>query len=191
MFISALRTTALLLILCCVIYPALVTALAWGLMPAQARGSWVYREDGSIVGSMLIGQNFESPSYLHGRPSAAGAGYDAAASSGSNLGMYSQKRADRREADRARLLQENPEAQGEVPEALLAASASGLDPDLPIEAAGYQLPRIAHARGVALARLQSLLEEQKMGRDLGVLGEERVNVLAFNLALDRRFGKAP
>lgn len=188
MFFSALRATGVLLVLCCVLYPALVTALAWGLLPANAQGSLLSQEDGHIVGSMLIGQQFASPAYLQGRPSASG--YDATASSGSNLAMSSQKLQNRREMAQARLLQENPEAQGALPESLLAASASGLDPEIPLDAAYYQLPRIAHARGIAPERVGALLEEQRLGRDLGVLGEERVNVLAFNLALDRRFGKA-
>lgn len=190
MILPSLRATALLLVLCCGLYPALVTGLGQLLFPDEAGGSLIRDGQGQVVGSALIGQGFTSPAYLQGRPSAAGAGYDAAASGGSNLGMTSRKLADRRAADQARLLAENPEATGPVPEALLSASGSGLDPDLPPEAARWQLPRIARARGVELSRLEGLLDEQIQGRDLGFLGEERVNVLAFDLALDRRFPRA-
>jgi len=190
MILPSLRATALLLVLCCGLYPALVSGLGQLLFPDEAGGSLIRDGQGQVVGSALIGQGFTSPAYLQGRPSAAGAGYDAAASGGSNLGMTSRKLADRRAADQARLLAENPEATGPVPEALLSASGSGLDPDLPPEAARWQLPRIARARGVELSRLEGLLDEQIQGRDLGFLGEERVNVLAFDLALDRRFPRA-
>lgn len=189
MLSPSLRATALLLVLTCGVYPATVTGLAHLVAPDAARGS-LLTEDGVVRGSSLIGQAFVSPRYLHGRPSAAGAGYDAAASSGSNLGMTSQKLADRRAAEEARLRAENPDAAGPVPEVLLAASGSGLDPELPPEAARWQLPRVARARGVDVARVEALLDEQIVGRDFGLLGEPRVNVLAFNEALDRRFPTA-
>ncbi|MDP2313067.1 MAG: potassium-transporting ATPase subunit KdpC [Pseudomonadota bacterium] len=186
MILASLRATALLLVLCCVAYPALVTGIAQLAFHDAANGS-LLRDGETVIGSELVGQAFTSPGYLQGRPSAAGAGYDAAASSGSNFGPTSRKLADRRAADEARLVAENPDAPGPVPEVLLAASGSGLDPHLPPDAARWQLPRIAKARGVELARVTSLLDEQARGRDLGVLGEPTVNVLAFNLALDRRF----
>jgi K+-transporting ATPase ATPase C chain len=187
MLLASLRATALLLLLCCVAYPAVVTGIAQAVFPAAANGSLVRSDDGTVVGSSLIGQSFTSPRYLQGRPSAAGDGYDAASSSGSNLGPTSRKLADRRAADEARLREENPDAEGPVPEILLTASGSGLDPDLPPDAARWQLPRIAKARGVELGRVEAVLDEQIRGRDLGFLGEPRVNVLAFDLALDRRF----
>lgn len=187
MFAASVRATALLLALCCVAYPIAVSVPAQLLFPDAANGSLVRRDDGSVVGSRLVGQAFTAPGYLQGRPSAAGAGYDAAASSGSNLGMTSKKLADRRAADEARLRTDNPDASPEVPEVLLAASGSGLDPHLPPDAARWQLPRIARARGVEVARLEALLGELVEGRDLGFLGEPRLNVLEFNLALDRRF----
>lgn len=184
MILASIRATLLLLVLCCVVYPAVVTGVAQVAFHEAANGSLVHDGD-TIVGSERIGQTFASPGYLQGRPSAAG--YDAAASSGSNLGPTSKKLADRRAADEARLVAENPDATGPVLEVLLTASGSGLDPHLPPDAARWQLPRIAKARGIELSRVTSLLEEQVHGRDLGLLGEAHVNVLAFNLALDRRF----
>lgn len=187
MFLPSLRATVVLIVLCCGLYPAIVTGLGQALLHEDANGSLLRDANGTIIGSRLIGQGFSSPGYLQGRPSAAGAGYDATASSGSNLGMTSQKLADRRAADLARLQAENPDANGPVPEILLTASGSGLDPDLPPEAAAWQLPRIAAARGIDVARLDALLGELQQGRDLGFLGEPHVNVLAFNLELDHRF----
>jgi K+-transporting ATPase ATPase C chain len=188
MILAALRATALLVGLCCVLYPAVVTGLAQVAFPNAANGSLVHAPDGEVVGSALVGQAFVSPGYLQGRPSAVG--YDASTSGGSNFGVTSTKLADRRATDLARLRAENPDASGPVPAALLAASGSGLDPHLPPDAARWQLPRIAKARGVDLARVEALLDERIEGRDLGVLGEPRVNVLAFNLALDRRLPAA-
>jgi K+-transporting ATPase ATPase C chain len=187
MLISSLRATALLLFLTCGLYPAVVTAIAQVAAHDAANGSLLRDERGRVIGSAHIGQAFVSPGYLQGRPSAAGAGYDASASGGSNLGMTSRKLADRRAADRERLRAENPDARGDVPEPLLAASGSGLDPELPPDAARWQIPRIAGARRVEPARVAALLDEHVVGRDFGLLGEPRVNVLAFNLALDRRF----
>ena len=187
MLLTSLRATGLLLVLCCMIYPALVTGLGQALFPDEANGSLVSGEDGQILGSSLVGQAFSSPAYLQGRPSAAGRGYDGAASGGSNLGTGSRALADRRAADRARLEAENPQAPGPVPEVLLAASGSGLDPDLPLDAARWQVPRVAAARGVAPERVSALIDELARGRDLGFLGEPTLRVLSFNLALDRRF----
>lgn len=187
MLLTSIRATGLLLVLCCMIYPALVTGLGQALFPDEANGSLVSGEDGQILGSSLVGQAFSSPAYLQGRPSAAGRGYDGAASGGSNLGTGSRALADRRAADRARLEAENPQAPGPVPEVLLAASGSGLDPDLPLDAARWQVPRVAAARGVAPERVSALIDELARGRDLGFLGEPTVRVLSFNLALDRRF----
>jgi K+-transporting ATPase ATPase C chain len=189
MLLPSLRATALLFVLCCGVYPAVVTGCGQLLFPAAADGSLVRDADGAIVVSTLIGQAFQAPGHLQGRPSAAG--YDAAASSGSNLGMTSQKLADRRAATETALRAANPDAPGPVPEVLLTASGSGLDPELPPEAARWQAPRIARARGVEVSRVLAVIDEQVVGRDLGVLGEPRVNVLAVNLALDRRFPAAP
>ena len=187
MLLPSLRATAVLLLLTCGVYPAVVTAIAQVAAPWAANGSLLRAEDGTVIGSALIGQEFTSRGYLQGRPSAAGAGYDARASSGSNLGMTSRKLIVRRAADEVRLLAENPDAKGPVPESLLAASGSGLDPEIPPDAVRWQIPRIADARRVDPTRVEALLNEQIVGRDFGFLGEPRVNVLAFNLALDRRF----
>lgn len=189
MLLPSLRATALLLALVCVGYPAVVTGAAQLLLPDSANGSLVTDARGAVVGSARVGQAFTSPAYLQGRPSAVN--YDASTSGGSNLGPTSRKLADRRAADEARLRAENPEAPGPVPEQLLAASGSGLDPDLSPEAARWQLPRIARSRGVDVSRVEALLDELVVGPDLGVLGDAHVNVLAFNLALDRRLPAHP
>ena len=191
MILQSIRATALLVFLTAVVYPAVVTGVGQLAFSEQANGSMLRRDDGTVLGSSLIGQSFTSPGYLQGRPSAAGAGYDGGASSGSNLGPTSQKLADRRAADEARLKAENPDASGPVPEVLLTASGSGLDPELPPDAARWQIPRIARARGVDPARVSALLDEMSVRRDLGFLGEPRLNVLAFNMALDRRLPAHP
>ena len=137
----------------------------------------------------MIGQVFAQPAYLQGRPSAAGNGYDATASSGSNLGPTSKKLRDRVVADLARLQKENPEAALPVPDDLVTTSASGLDPELSPAAALWQVPRIARARQVAPERIRDVIVARTEGRELGVFGEPRVNVLMVNLALDQKFGK--
>jgi K+-transporting ATPase ATPase C chain len=185
----ALRVAIATLLLTGVLYPLAVTGLAQLLFPHAADGSLVRNAKGQVVGSSLIGQPFARPGYLQPRPSAAGAGYDAAASSGSNLGTTSQKLHQRAAADAERLRAENPHAPGPIPAELVTASASGLDPHLSPDAALWQAPRIAAARGVDLERVRAVIESQLEGRTLGVLGEPRVNVLAVNLALDGRFGE--
>lgn len=186
----ALRVNLVTLALTAVLYPLAVTGVAQLLFPARANGSLLSDEAGHTVGSALIAQPFASAAYLQPRPSAAGdKGYDATASGGSNLGPTSRKLHDRAATDLERLAKENPEAPGAVPAELVLASGSGLDPEISPAAALWQLPRIARARGIAEARLRSLLEEHIEGRDLGFLGEPRVNVLQLNLALDRQFGR--
>lgn len=185
----ALRMTLATLVLTGLLYPFAVTGLAQVLFPRAADGTLVSDGNGQVVGSLLIAQPFVRAEYLQPRPSAAGAGYDAAASSGSNLGTTSQKLHDRAAADVERLRAENPDAQGPVPAELVTASASGLDPHLSPEAALWQAPRIARARGVELERVRAVIESEVEGRTFGVLGEPRVNVLAVNLALDGRFGE--
>ena len=173
------------------VYPFAMSGVSQVIFPGRANGSLV-KVGGKVVGSALIGQNFADPGYFQPRPSVAGdAGYDASASSGSNLGPTSQKLRDRIVADVARLTEANPQALGAVPIELITTSASGLDPHLSPAAAHWQVPRVAHARGIAAERVRRIVEAQSEGRDLAFLGEARVNVLQLNLALDRQFGRPP
>jgi len=189
LLIQAARVTAVTLLLTGLAYPLLVTGLAQLLFSARASGSLVEDGKGRVVGSELVGQGFTAPGYLWPRPSAAGEkGWDASASGGSNLGPTSARLRDRVQAEVERLRRENPAAPGPVPAELVTASASGLDPHLSPASARWQAPRIAAARGVALERVLAVIDDATEGRDLGFLGEPRVNVLLANLALDRRFG---
>jgi K+-transporting ATPase ATPase C chain len=180
--------TAVTLVLTGLAYPLLTTGVAQLLFPRRAAGSFVEDGTGQVVGSELIGQPFARAIYLQPRPSAAGKGWDAASSSGSNLGPTSRKLRERAQAEVERLRRWNPGAPGEIPAELVTTSGSGLDPHLSPGAALWQVPRIARARGVEPARVEALVREYAEGRELGVLGEPRVNVLLVNLALDRRFG---
>ena len=184
----ALRVAVVTLILTGLFYPFVVTALARTLFSHQATGSLVKDESDRIVGSELIGQNFSQPAYFQPRPSAAGTGYDALASGGSNLGTTSLKLRDRMTEDTARLIEQNPQASEPVPAELVMASGSGLDPHLSPEATLWQVPRVAEARKIAPERVRLVVESKIEGRDLGLLGEPRVNVLELNLALDSQFG---
>jgi K+-transporting ATPase ATPase C chain len=185
-----LQATLVTLALTGIVYPLVMTGLAGLLFPQQARGSLVTDAKGRVVGSELIGQAFTNPAYFQGRPSAAGSGYDATASSGSNLGPTSAKLRDRVKKDVERLQQQNPEAPGPIPAELVTASGSGLDPHLSPDAAQWQVPRVARARGVSPERVRAVLDDFTQGRQLGLLGEPRVNMLELNLALDRQFGEA-
>ncbi|HMF39970.1 MAG TPA: potassium-transporting ATPase subunit KdpC [Polyangia bacterium] len=186
----ALRATVVTLILTGLVYPLAMTGAAQVLFHDKANGSLVRDEKGTVIGSELIGQAFANPAYLQGRPSAAGNnGYDATSSSGSNLGPTSKKLRDRVAGDVERLRKENPEAPMPIPAELVTTSASGLDPELSPQAALWQAPRIARARQVAPGRIAQVIESKVQGRDLGVFGEPRVNVLAVNRALDQQFGK--
>jgi K+-transporting ATPase ATPase C chain len=188
---QAARVTLVTLALTGLAYPLLVTGLAQLLFPSRASGSLVEDGKGRVVGSELVGQAFTAPGYLWPRPSAAGdQGWDPTASGGSNLGPTSARLRARVAAEVERLRRENPAAEGPVPVELVTTSGSGLDPHLSPAAARWQAPRIAAARGVALGRVLAVIEESIEGRDLGFLGEPRVNVLLLNLALDRRFGAA-
>ena len=163
------------------LYPLGFTALAGAIFPHQAAGSLV-TVDGKVIGSELIGQQFASDKYFHGRPSVAGNGYDAANSSGSNFSPTAKKLKDRIAADAAKLRAENPSMP--VPDDLVTASASGLDPDITPTGALFQVPRIAKARSLPESQIQALVQSHTQDRLFGLLGEPHVNVLKLNLALD-------
>jgi K+-transporting ATPase ATPase C chain len=181
--ISLVAVLSLAVILCG-LYPAAVWVLAQGLFPAKANGSLIVRS-GTTLGSSLIGQGFAGPKYFHPRPSAAGRGYDAVRSGGSNLGPTSKKLVDavrQRAADYRAENNLGPETM--VPADAVTASASGLDPHISLKNALLQTPRVARARGLDKMAVRKLAEAYTQGRDLGILGEPRVNVLMLNLALD-------
>jgi len=168
-----------------VAYPFAMTGAAQLLFKGQAGGSLLKDASGKVVGSALIGQGFAKPEYLHPRPSAAGMGYDASASSGSNLGPLDPKLADRIKGDVALIRKDAPNAA--IPADAVTTSGSGLDPEISPENARLQAGRIAAARGIDPAEVSALISASITARELGLFGEPRVNVLAFNRALDSRF----
>ena len=179
----AIRITIASIIVFGLIYPFAMTGLAQLLFPNQANGSLV-RVNGKVVGSDIIGQLWAKPQYFHGRPSAAGKGYDPTSTGGTNLGPTSKKLIDATKALIAQLRKENPNASGPPPMDLVTSSGSGIDPDISPEGAYYQAVRVATARGVSVDRINGLIAAHVHGRELGFLGEPHVNVLELNLALD-------
>jgi potassium-transporting ATPase KdpC subunit len=179
--ILALRFTLVTTLVFGLIYPLGMTGLSHLLFPKQAAGSLI-EKNGHVVGSKLIGQTFSSDKYFHSRPSAAGTGYDASASSPSNLAPTNQALVDRVKSDVAKLQQENPGAA--IPADLVTSSGSGLDPEISPAAAEFQIPRVAKARGLTVDAIRELVARHTQGRTFGIFGEPRVNVLELNLDLD-------
>ena len=180
----AFRITVLLTLLTGVLYPALITGACQLLFRQQANGSLITKNNG-VVGSQLLGQNFTRPEYFHPRPSAAGTnGYDPTATGGSNLGPTNKKLIDRVVASAEQYRKENGDYQGPIPADALTTSGSGLDPHISVANAEIQIPRIAKARKRDETSIRSLVAATTEGRDLGFLGEPRVNVLQLNLKLD-------
>ncbi|HEX5155994.1 MAG TPA: potassium-transporting ATPase subunit KdpC [Ktedonobacterales bacterium] len=191
----AILLTLLLTLIAGILYPLVTTGVAQTLFPSQANGSLVY-QNGKAVGSRLIGQYWTQPQYFHGRPSATlnlqgtPAPYEADNSGGSNLGPTNSALTQTVQQRIAALKQENPDvpAGTPIPVDLVTASASGLDPDVSVAAAYYQIPRVAKARGMSQAAVRAIVDQHITGRFLGLFGEPRVNVLDLNLALDAASG---
>jgi potassium-transporting ATPase KdpC subunit len=183
---SVWRTSILFTLVTAVVfglgYPLLMTGLAHVLFPRQAAGSLITRKDGTVIGSELIAQSFTSDKYFHPRPSAAGNGYDATSSGGTNLAQSNAKLPPRMQADIDKLAAEN--SGKPVPIDMVTYSASGLDPDITPDNAYFQAPRVAKARGLTEDAVRNLIADHIQGRTLGLLGEPRVNVLDLNLTLD-------
>jgi len=170
------------------IYPMVVTGLAQVLFPHKANGQLILK-NAKVIGSKIIGQGFSGPAYFHSRPSAAGNGYDAANSGGSNLGPTNQKLLDRVKADVATAHSENPGAP--IPIDMVTTSASGFDPHITPANAEFQLPLVAQARGISVEQVKALVSKHTKGRQFGILGEPRINVLELNLDLDDHFPIKP
>jgi K+-transporting ATPase ATPase C chain len=182
-FITAILMTLVTTVIFGLVYPLVVTGLAQVIFPHQANGSLIKNQNGQVVGSELIGQPFAAPGYFASRPSAAGNGYDAANSGGSNYGPTNQKLIDRVKADVEKYQAENPGAP--IPVDLVTTSASGLDPHISPANAEFQAPRVARERGMSETEIRQTVAKFTEGRQFGFLGEPRVNVLLLNLELDK------
>ena len=180
---TSIRFTLITALLLGLGYPLFVTGVAALIFPHQAGGSLIKLNDGTVIGSELLSQSFTSDKYFHPRPSAAGNGYDATASSGSNLAQSSKALIDRIQGSIDKLAKENPGKP--VPIDLVTTSASGLDPDITPDAAYFQAPRVAKTRGITEYRINDLIQQHTTPPQLGILGEPRVNVLLLNLDLDK------
>jgi len=184
---GAVISTFVLAVVCCGLYPVIVFGISQALFHDKANGSLIRDKDGTVRGSRLLGQGFTAEKYFHPRPSAAGNGYDAASSGGSNLGPTSQKLNDAIKERVAAYRSENSLSNSQsVPADAVTASGSGLDPHISLPNAELQLPRVAKARGVSEDKLRELVRQNTDGRDLGVFGEPAVNVLQLNRALDQQ-----
>ncbi len=185
---TAIRMTLVTAVIAGIIYPLVMTGLAQVVFPGRANGSLV-KVNGQVIGSKLIGQQFTGAKYFQPRPSAAGDGYDAMASSFSNLGPTNRELADRVRTSVAQDIKDNPGLTfGDVPIDMVTTSGSGLDPDITVANARAQAQRVATARGMSLAAVLTLVDDNTTGRELGFLGEPHVNVLELNLALDAAQG---
>jgi K+-transporting ATPase ATPase C chain len=180
---TSVRVTIVSIVLLGIVYPLAMTGIAQALFPRQANGSLV-TVNGKVVGSAIIGQLWTKPQYFHGRPSAAGKGYDPTQTGGTNYGPTSKKLIASTKAMIAQLEKDNPDASGPPPMDLVTSSASGIDPDISPEAAYWEAPRVAKARSMPLATVNALIARHIEGRTFGFLGEPRANVLELNLALD-------
>jgi K+-transporting ATPase ATPase C chain len=186
--LAPIRISIIFFILLGGVYPAVTTVIGQALFPRQAQGSIVYDKSGKPIGSELIAQAFDKDIYFHPRPSAAGTdGYDPTSSGGSNLGPTNKALVDRVTASAAALKQENP-GLTVLPADLLTTSGSGLDPDISVEAAMAQVPRVAKARNLTTDAVTAIVNSHIYGRDLGIFGDPRINVLDLNLALDQAGG---
>ena len=185
---TGLRFSVLMLVLCGAIYSPLTTLAASVLFPWQAGGSLIQR-DGKVIGSVLVGQRFTSAAYFHGRPSAAG--YDPMATAGSNLAPDNPELRKRAMEDSHAIQTLESTTPGRIPADFLAASGSGVDPHISLAAAQLQIPRVARIRGIDETELAALVNDHTQGKQFGVLGQTRVNVLQLNLALDRLTATAP
>jgi K+-transporting ATPase ATPase C chain len=182
---TTLILTVISVILLCGIYPLLIWGIGQVVFPHQANGSLITAKDGTVVGSDIIGQNFSDDQYFNSRPSAAGTGYDATNSGGTNLGPTSQKLHDSIQAAVIAYRKQNGlAADALVPADAVTSSASGLDPDISVKNAALQIPRVAKTRKMTVDDVTALVQKYTEGRDLGIFGEPRVNVLKLNLALD-------